>query len=319
METLGQTATRAPTGAGYVPAVSYVEWSAVFAGAVLAAAISFVLLSFGTAIGLSTTSAWPHSGLSAKTVASLAVLWALVQQIGAFMAGGYVAGRMRTRWAESGDEADFRDGLHGGLVWAVGVTFAALLLILSAGAAARTGAEVAGRAGAAAAASTNDPMGSVMDTLLRPTAPAQAAPTPAQPPAAAASPAPQPSRRAAAASQPPTDEQRAEIGRLLTTATGSDGLSAQDRAYLAQLVAQRTGISQQEAETRVNNAITGARQAADSARRAAVLTAFVTAAGLLISFAAAWWAAVKGGNHRDNAVPARFTFDVRRRTTSVPS
>src|SRR6185295_20278408 len=90
---------------------SFVEWGAVFAGAVLAAAISFVLLTFGTAIGLSATSPWPNSGLSAKVIASLAVFWAMAQQIGAIMIGGYVAGRMRSRWHESGHESEFRDGL----------------------------------------------------------------------------------------------------------------------------------------------------------------------------------------------------------------
>jgi len=98
---------------------SFVEWGAVLAGAVLAVAISFVLLTFGAAIGLSATSPWPNSGVSAKVIASVAVFWAMAQQIGAFMAGGYVAGRMRSRWHETGHEADFRDGLHGGLVWAV--------------------------------------------------------------------------------------------------------------------------------------------------------------------------------------------------------
>src|SRR5262245_27738622 len=109
MTTIGPAPATSATG------VSFVEWGAVLAGAFLAAAISFVLLTFGTAVGLSATSPWPDSGMSAKVAASLAVFWALVQQIGAFMAGGYVAGRMRSRWAESGEEADFRDGLHGGL------------------------------------------------------------------------------------------------------------------------------------------------------------------------------------------------------------
>ena len=94
-----------------VPAgTSFVEWGAVFAGAVLAAAISFVLLTFGAAIGLSATSPWPNVGASTKVIASIAVFWAIAQQIGAFMAGGYVAGRMRSRWHETGHEAEFRDG-----------------------------------------------------------------------------------------------------------------------------------------------------------------------------------------------------------------
>jgi hypothetical protein len=294
--------------------ISFVEWGAVLAGAVLAAAISFVLLTFGTAIGLSATSPWPDSGMSATVVATLAVFWALVQQIGAFMVGGYVAGRMRSRWAESGDEADFRDGLHGGLVWAVGVAIGALIFLSTAGATARTGTEVAGKAGVAAAASADDPLGAVIDRLLRSVTVAQASTT-TPPPAAAASPSP--TRRTA--DQIPANEQRAEIARVMATATTSGSMTAEDRAYLAQLVAQRTGLSQQEAERRVNDAVVSARQATDKARRAAVLTGFVTAAGLVISFAAAWWAALKGGNHRDNAVPARFSFDTRRRTVTTPS
>src|SRR6478735_2255621 len=138
--------------------LSFVEWGAVLAGAVLAAAISFVLLTFGAAIGLSATSPWPNSGVSAKVIASIAVFWAMAQEIGAFMAGGYVAGRMRSRWHETGHEADFRDGLHGGLVWAVGVVIGAALFLSTAGSAAKTGVEAAGSAAAVAGASSSDPM-----------------------------------------------------------------------------------------------------------------------------------------------------------------
>ena len=125
----------APLGssATATPGSSFVEWGAVLAGAFLAAAISFVLLTFGAAIGLSATSPWPNSGASAKVIASIAVFWAMAQQIGAFMAGGYVAGRMRSRWHETGHEAEFRDGLHGGLVWAVGVVIGAALFLSTAG------------------------------------------------------------------------------------------------------------------------------------------------------------------------------------------
>jgi hypothetical protein len=282
---------------------SYVEWSPVIAGAVLASALSFVFLTFGSAIGLSATSPWPNSGLSAKTLASIAIFWALIQQIGAFMAGGYVAGRMRSRWAETGDEADFRDGLHGGLVWAVGVTIAAFILLSAAGATVRTGVEIAGPATSTAAAATKDPMASVLDAMLRPVP----VPAPGAPPATAQ----QPPRPAAAPPQA-AETQRAEIGRLVATAATTE-LSASDRAYLAQLVSQRTGLLQSDAERRVTEAITAARDAADKARRAAVLTGVVAGIGLIISFGAAWWAAMKGGNHRDNAVPPRFPFADRSR------
>jgi hypothetical protein len=265
---------------------SFLEWGPIFAGAVLAAALSFVLLTFGTAIGLTATSPWPNSGLPARVIASLAIFWTMAQQIATFMAGAYVAGRLRSRWqGVRQDEVEFRDGLHGGLVWAVGIVIGAALLMATAGAVARTGAELTGKT-AIAAASTADPMDLVLDTMLRPTADASKRPAPAT-----------------------TEDPRPQVSRLLTSAVSSGSLSEPNRTYLAQLVAQRAGISQEEALKRVDEAVTGTRQAADKARRAAILTGLVTAIALLVSFAAAWWAAMKGGQHRDNAVPARFAFD----------
>ena len=291
---------------------SFVEWGAVIAGAFLAAAISFVLLTFGTAIGLSATSPWPNSGASAKVIASIAVFWAMAQQIGAFMAGGYVAGRMRSRWHETGHEMEFRDGLHGGLVWAVGVVIGAALFLSTAGSVAKTGAEAAGGAAAMVGASSNDPMDAVLDTMLRPTSVAQTGAT-SPPSSAGSAPPPSVSRARAAATG---DDSRPEVSRILASAVANGSLTPENRAYLAQLVAQRAGIPQQEAERRVDQAMNSAREAADKARRAAVLTGFVTAASLILSLGAAWWAAMRGGHHRDNSIPARFNFgDQRRRIT----
>jgi len=302
---LGSSAT-ATAGA------SFVEWGAVLAGAFLAAAISFVLLTFGTAIGLSASSPWPNSGASAKVIASVAVFWAMAQQIGAFMAGGYVAGRMRSRWHETGHEAEFRDGLHGGLVWAVGVVIGAALFLSTAGLVAKTGAEVAGGAAAVAGTSTNDPLGAVLDTMLRPTTVAQAQSTPGSGPPASAPASPATPRARAAAG----DDTKGEMSRILASSVANGSLTADNRAYLVQLVSQRAGISQQEAERRVDQAVNAARQAADKARRAAVLTGFVTAASLVLSLGAAWWASMRGGHHRDHSIPARFEFgDQRRRIT----
>lgn len=304
---LGSSVTAAPD-------TSFVEWGAVLAGAFLAAAISFVLLTFGAAIGLSATSPWPNSGASAKVIASVAVFWAMAQQIGAFMAGGYVAGRMRSRWHEAGHEVEFRDGLHGGLVWAVGVVIGAALFLSTAGSVAKTGAEVAGGAAAMAGASTNDPMDAVLDTMLRPTTVAQASPPS---PAAGAGGTPPPAGAVAPRARALTgDDTRPEMSRILASAVANGSLTIENRAYLVQLVAQRAGISPQEADRRVNDAFNAAREAADKARRAGVLTGFVTAASLVLSLGAAWWAALRGGNHRDNSIPARFVFgDQRRRIT----
>jgi len=306
------TQVGAPLASGTETAgLSFVEWGAVFAGAVLAAALSFVLLTFGAAIGLSATSPWPNSGLSAKVVASIAVFWALAQQIGSIMIGGYVAGRMRSRWHESGHEAEFRDGLHGALVWAVGVLISAFLVFATAGAVASTGADLTSKA-AGSVTGSSESMDTVIDTLLRLTSTAQAAPPAATPPAAwAAATAMRP--RAALSG----DETRAEISRILASSVSSGSITPENRTQLAQLVAQRTGIPQAEAERRIDQAVNDARAAADKARRAAVLTGFVAAAALILSLAAGWWAAMRGGHHRDNAVPARFTFGDRRRTTPV--
>ena len=294
---------------------SFVEWGAVFAGAVLAAAISFVLLTFGAAIGLSATSPWPNSGVSAKLIATLALLWAMMQQIGAFMVGGYVAGRMRSRWREpTQHEVEFRDGLHGGLVWAVGIVIAAALLMATAGAAAKTGADLAGKAAGAVAVSAGDPMDAVLDSMLRPATVAQAASSSG--PAAAATP---PAAAASRARAVGGDESRSEMARLLASAVAGGSLSEQNRNYLTQLVAQRSGLSQPEAERRVNEAFTAAREAADKARKATILTGFVTAASLIVSFGAAWWAAMRGGQHRDNQIPARFPFGRNRRSNVLPS
>ena len=162
--------------AGAATGFRFVEWGAVIAGAVTAAALSFVFLTFGSAIGLSAVSPWPDSGVSAKTLASLAVFWTLAQQIGAFMIGGYIAGRMRTRWAEaSADDTEFRDGLHGALVWAVGIAIGALMIFATAGSVAKAGADLAARATTAAAANS-DSIAYYADALMRP-APRPAAAT----------------------------------------------------------------------------------------------------------------------------------------------
>jgi hypothetical protein len=164
------------SAAGVPTGFRFVEWGSVIAGAVMAAALSFVFLTFGSAIGLSAVSPWPDAGVSAKTAASLAVFWTLAQQIGAFMVGGYIAGRMRTRWAEANaDETEFRDGLHGALVWAVGIVIGALLFLSTAGAIAKTGADAVAKAATVAGANA-DSISYYADALMRP-APRPAAPT----------------------------------------------------------------------------------------------------------------------------------------------
>ena len=297
-DVIGTTQSRVPV----MPGTSYVEWGAILAGGVMAAGLSFILLSFGAGVGLSLTSPWSTSGASSKTVTSLAVFWTLAQQIGSFLIGGYIAGRMRARWAEANpDEVEFRDGLHGGLVWAVGVVIGATLLLSTAGSIARTGTEVVGKAVSAAAANS-DPLQYQIDTLLRPglrvVTPGSPAPVPTAAPLSPATPA--------------TADLRSELLRLWAKGVAAGSLAANDRIYLASVVAQRTGLTQQDAERRVDDAFAEAsrlaKEATEKARRAAVLAGLVTAASLLLSLAGAWWAGICGGHHRDNAIPARFVF-----------
>jgi hypothetical protein len=141
--------------------------------------------------------------------------------------------------------------------------------------------------------STKDQTELVVDTMLRPTS-AGAAPSRIE----------------------PSVDARAELSRILTSSVATGALSEQNRAYLTQRITRFTGLSQQDAETRLNDAVGAVRRAADSARRAAVLTGLVTALSLVLSLGAAWWAAIKGGQHRDNAVPPHFDFGQRWRHPS---
>src|SRR5262245_29006396 len=188
-------------------AVAPLDWGAVIAGAALAAALSFVLLTFGTAIGLSATSPWPNASLPAKVIASLAAFWVLAQQIGSFLAGGYVAGRMRSRPPGlRSEEGELRDGLHGALVWAVGVLLGAALALAAAGTLLRTGADVGSRA-AGSLASAADPTELALDAMLRPGGGTAAA---------------------------PAGDARSELSRLLASSVASGPLSDRNRSYLAQ-------------------------------------------------------------------------------------
>jgi hypothetical protein len=107
-----------------------------------------------------------------------------------------------------------------------------------------------------------------------------------------------------------SEASRAEVVRILAAGAVSGEIPADDKAYLAQLVAARTGLSQSDVEKRVNEVLAKAdaavKTAAEKARKASVLLAFLTAASLLASAAAAWWAARLGGKHRDQGVEFRL-------------
>lgn len=107
---------------------SYVDWPAILAGAVVASAIAFVFTTFGAAIGL--TLASPYEGEGSALAALIAVgVWMLWTTISSFMAGGYIAGRMRRRIdAASSDEVAVRDGIHGLAVWGAAIFLGVFIL-----------------------------------------------------------------------------------------------------------------------------------------------------------------------------------------------
>ncbi|MBR0739453.1 hypothetical protein JQ581_21205 [Bradyrhizobium liaoningense] len=249
-----------------------IQWSSVFAGALAAGAMSFILIGFGVAVGLGVSSASPTWRDASAALALLSGVYLIIQAIISFGFGGYIAGRT-TRPAPAlatiEDDGERRDGLHGLTSWALAVLAGAALLAL-------LGAAAIDRSPMRSSASTTsaaEPLLSYeLDKLFR---------------------AP---RRA-----PNTDlrEVRAEAGRVLMTSSSHSGVSADDRTYLVQQVAAVTGLAAPDAERRVDALIADSKTAINRARRNSIIVAFSVAAATLIGAAVAWAAAVAGGRHRD--------------------
>ena len=272
----------------------------------------------------------------------IAAVWTALVQIVGFASGGYVAGRVRNSWSSVvPHERHFRDGMHGMIVWAVGLLIGAVFAVTAAGGLIRTGAQAGATLAAGPMARTGGPMAGgermsmgpadhAIDYLMRPSlaaaAPA-ATPPAATPPAATATPpatteaAPTPAAPMAAggpAGMMPwrmasAMELRPSLGRIFSDGLQAGALPARDRSYLAALVAARTNLPQAEAEKRVDeafqeakNAEMRAREAADKARKATALAAFLAAATLAVGLAAAAAAATLGGRHRDDQTEVRL-------------
>ena len=314
-----------PAGSVAMPVLDkprYLEWGPVLAGALAAAAISVLLLTFGAAVGLSVTSPWPNRGVSLTVAAWAVIWWSVAVEICAFSAGGYLAGRMRSRWGDSiTDESQFRDGAHGFMVWALGVLVGAVLLAMTGGAVLKTGAQTAGvvAAGAASGASSNSaamttaPTDYAVDLLLRP-APRGASASATAPVAPAAAPV-NAAQRGEGIQVPRGDDTalRMEAGRIFAVSIKNREFSASDRDYLTQVVMNQTGLPEAEAQKRVDAAMIKARdleiktrEATDKARKAAVIGGFITAVSLLIGLVAACVAAGAGGKHRDEGRSPSF-------------
>jgi hypothetical protein len=252
---------------------SAASWAAIAAGGIAAAGFSLFLFELGTGIGLAVANPWANSSPSGTTISIVAGISLCLISVMASALGGLIAGRLRTRWVGlHTDETYFRDSVHGFLAWA----FAAVLMAAVAGLAATS---VIG--GAAKGAASNPGLAPdtsyYTDMLFR-------SDNPTTPPASQGA-----------------QTQNEEVGRIVSRSlTNSGGLSQADRTYVAQRVAARTGLPQDQAEKRVDEVITQAKNAADQARKAAAKIALWIAGAMLCGALAAAFAAAEGGRERDD-------------------
>jgi hypothetical protein len=285
-------------------ALSAVSWASIAAGAVTASAVSLPLLALGAGLGLSSISPWTDTGLSASTFKVAAGIYLVIVAVMSSAIGGYLAARLRTKWIDvHTNEVFFRDTAHGFIAWAFAVLISAGLL---GAATTHLLGGAASMAGAAAGQAATNPAQVYVDRLFRREAPAAANPAPANPASAPANAASAPAGAAAPAPAGGTADARSsaaargEVLRLWTTSyAAAGGLSSSDRTYVAQLVAAQTGMSQADAEKRVDDVVAQAKTAADEARRGAAKLAFWMTAALLFGAFAASLAAVEGGQLRD--------------------
>ncbi len=281
-----------PAGPATSPAdgASYIDWSSIIAGAVLATAISLVLFAFGGALGLGMVSP-EHGSAPGRWLAIAAGLWFVWVVISANMAGGYLAGRMRRRTGDATpDELDTRDGANGLTVWAVATLIGAMLATsgvstITRGASAAAGAVV--QAAGSAAGGAAGGLGSQVDYFagLMQRGDGNGVGDPAV---------------------------RSEIGTILARSVGEGEVSSADRDYMVNIVARETGASPEEVGQKVDAALQqfqeakqAAVDAAEAARLAGIIAGFVVAATLFAGAGAAYTAAVFGGNHRDENIAFR--------------
>jgi len=284
--------TTMPTDRGTLEteaSVSAVSWAAIICGAFVIAAVTMLLLALGSGLSLSSVSPWPGSGVSATSFTVITAIWLIVVQWLSAGLGGYVTGRLRTHWAGvHAHEVFFRDTAHGLLAWAVASVIGFGLLASAASAVVGGGAKAAGNLASSAASGAAQSAGSsggvddyFVDQLFR-------------------------SGSNGSGNAQSGQDPRAEATRILAMGIQNGSVSDGDKTYLAQLVAARTGISQDDASKRVDALIAQeqaaqqkAKAAADQARKAAASLSFYTFFSMLIGAFIASAAGALGGRSRD--------------------
>ncbi len=275
-----------------------VSWGPIIAGAFAASTLTFILMLLGSGLGLTMVSPWSGSGASLTAFAVSGAIWLIIVQWLSSGVGGYLAGRLRTKWVGvHTDEVYFRDTAHGFLAWAlatllvVGVLGSALSAVIGSGVQAAStvasGAAMGASAGASAnaGASADHATSYLVDSLFRPADASKLA-------------AANPDSDAAAVGQ---------ASRILIASAAAGEISADDKTYLSQLVAARTGLSEADAKARVDalvvkveDAKVKAKQAADTARKGSATFALLGALALVIGAFIASAAAALGGRQRDD-------------------
>lgn len=275
---------------------SSVSWAAIFAGAVSAAAMTLIMLILGFGLGFSVISPWQNEGVSMEAIGWSTVIWLTITQIVSAGLGGYMAGRLRTRWTDINiDEIYFRDTAHGLISWAVATLLVATLILSSIGAvisgSAKAGASLAGGATSAVpmiSDAVSESSDYVTNVLLR-TAPG------------------------AEIEQRADADVRDELSTIVVQALRDGELNEDDKQYVVGLVANYTELNEAEAEQRIDEVIARAQQAADDAELAAreaadaALTSATFASlwlfiALLIGAYIASFMATIGGRQRDSVI-----------------
>jgi hypothetical protein len=251
---------------------SGVAWGAVIGGAFVIAALYLILLALGAGLGLSAISPWSNDGVSASAAGSLAIVWLIFIEVIASALGGYLTGRLRTKWTIiHTDEVYFRDTANGFLAWAVALLISVIFLTTAAGFMVGRAAQTAATADAAAAS----PNAYFVDTLFR-------------------------SGRVGVENADREDRSAPpDAGRIFANAIRQNQMPPADRSYLARVIAARTGINQSDAEQRVNDVFADAQQAEDRARKATAHLLLWLFLALLMGAFSASLSATMGGRQRD--------------------
>ena len=269
------------------------EWGPIIAGAICAAALAFVLHSFAAAIGLAVVSTAPTWRDASFALVFSSGLYLILAAVVSYSFGGYVAARLRSRIASaSTDDREFRDGMHGLIVWALATLVTALIAV----AAAQTLPQLATSSGNASARSSSIAGENViaydLDRLFR-------------------------NDSRGAGNERNLSSIRAEAARILLTASSHRGVLPDDRAYLARLVSATAGLGPAEAQARVDDVISHAKQNIDRARHVGVIMAFMIGAAALIGALVAWYSSTAAGRHRDGIDALHGFWDWSRPVTKI--